>query len=235
MKPKLIYVSDAYCVWCFAFAPSVNAIVSKYEDEIDIEVLNGRMVGGGATVGQFFSRFPSPMALHHRVEEYSGRRFGQAYINQLNLGVVSTVPMDSEIPARAMLAMEKCKPGCKLQALQAIHDIFYTDGVDLVDLQTYKPICETLGLDFETFLETYRSTATKDALGQERQRVARLGVSGFPSLFLQSPSGELVALARGFVPASQLRPSFEAALQSMTTASAQAVGMVCDPSRPGSC
>lgn len=107
MKPTLIYVSDAYCCWCYGFSPVVNRIVDENRDAVNVEILSGRMVGAGATIATFFSHFPDPMAIHQRVTQYSGQKFGENYLRHIAKPQASTLRMDSEIPAKALIAFEK--------------------------------------------------------------------------------------------------------------------------------
>src|SRR5690606_39540705 len=45
-RPKLVYVYDALCPWCYAFTPVVQALVQEYQGRFDHEVLSGGMVRG---------------------------------------------------------------------------------------------------------------------------------------------------------------------------------------------
>src|SRR5690606_24007751 len=45
-KPKLVYVYDALCPWCYAFTPVVEALCDHFGDRLDHEVISGGMVRG---------------------------------------------------------------------------------------------------------------------------------------------------------------------------------------------
>ncbi|HEY1023939.1 MAG TPA: hypothetical protein VGE26_02140 [Sphingobacteriaceae bacterium] len=41
-KPKLIYVYDAWCGWCYGFTPVISAITKEFSGRLNHEVLSGR-------------------------------------------------------------------------------------------------------------------------------------------------------------------------------------------------
>lgn len=235
MKPTLIYVSDAYCCWCYGFSPVVNRIVDENRVAVNVEILSGRMVGAGATIATFFGRFPDPLAIHERVTQYSGQNFGENYLRHIANPHASTLRMDSEIPAKALIAFEKCKSGSKLEALTQIHKAYYQEAKELLVLESYSPICDALGIDFQDFSKLMDSPASMDLVRREQAKVAALGVSGFPAVLLQTADKQTVQIAHGFAPYAHVAEQLKAALSTQANQNASLAGQVCDAANPGRC
>lgn len=212
MKPTLFYVSDAYCCWCYGFSPVVNRIAGEYQDSIDIEVHNGRMVGMNATTASFFRFVPDPLAIHRRVAAYSGQSFGDKYLHHISVHQKSSLRMDSEVPARAMLVIEHCKPGSKLRAMSLIQQAYYVEAMDLVDYSSYRPVCEELEVSFADFVKRMNSAEAKDMVLREQLMVASLGVCAFPALVLHTSEGRRYDIARGFMKYAQVDQKLKSAL-----------------------
>lgn len=212
MKPTLYYVSDAYCCWCYGFSPVVNRIVGEHQESVDIEVHNGRMVGMNATIASFFRFVPDPLALHRRVAAYSGQSFGDKYLHHISTHQKSSLRMDSEVPARAMLVIEHCKPGSKLRAMALIQQAYYIEAMDLVDYSSYRPVCEDLNVNFGDFVKLMNSAEVKNMVLMEQSMVASLGISAFPALMLGTSEGRRYDIARGFMTYEQVDQNLKAAL-----------------------
>ena len=40
-KPKLIYIGDPMCSWCYGFSNELSFIVEEYEDTVEFEMIMG--------------------------------------------------------------------------------------------------------------------------------------------------------------------------------------------------
>jgi putative protein-disulfide isomerase len=84
-KDRIIYVFDPMCGWCFGFGKVMTEFEATYKDSIDFDVISGGMVVGEreGPVGDFADYI---LGAYTRVEEYSGMKFGQPYLDQLKKG-----------------------------------------------------------------------------------------------------------------------------------------------------
>src|SRR5690606_754200 len=106
-KPTIIYIYDAICGWCYGFSPVMKAIYEKYKDKFDFQVLSGGMILGDrvAPISQMRDIIKGS---YKRVEEASGVKFGDAFIN----GAVEkgTMIMSSEKPSIALSVFKTYLP-----------------------------------------------------------------------------------------------------------------------------
>src|SRR6188768_1553004 len=78
--PVLHYIYDALCGWCFGFSPVVQTLYDKYQDKLQFDVLCGGMIP--PECAQPFSAKAGFIAsAYKQVEEFTGRHFGEAYLD----------------------------------------------------------------------------------------------------------------------------------------------------------
>jgi putative protein-disulfide isomerase len=190
--PRLHYIYDPLCGWCYAAAPLVHAAA-------DIAGLAIELHAGGLLAGTQ-RRAITPQwrdyVLPHdrRISELTGQPFGAAYVDGLlrETGYV----MDSEPPITAVLAAgvlagDADRAGlAMLERLQRAH---YVEGRHIADPAVLIGLAAELGHDAAAFGDAYRQIAgvvTQAHIAASRRLLQQVGGQGFPTLAL-SLAGEV--------------------------------------------
>lgn len=204
VESALVYVGDPMCSWCWGFAPVIDAVASTRR--LDIEIVVGGLRPG-----------PAAQPLSERMEEFLRRewemihqRTGQPFDAGILTELGRSWSYDTEIPARAVVAMRDQLPGEAWRFFGRLQNAFYAQRVDVTDTSAYEGLLD--GFDVEPSLFTDRLGS--DKVGQETwgdfTRARRWGVIGFPTLLLRR--GEhLHLLTAGYRPTDDV----EAALGSL--------------------
>src|SRR5690242_16380389 len=106
MKPKIIYVYDALCGWCFGFSPVIRAVQDAYRDEFDFEIISGGMMIGDRA-GRISDVAPYIRNTYKTVEETTGIVFGLGFIRNLEEGYMI---FNSERPAIGLSVFKRLLP-----------------------------------------------------------------------------------------------------------------------------
>ncbi len=191
-NPRLLYVYDALCGWCYGFSPTLRTFVKTHG--ASVKVLSGGMIRGErrGPIGEVAAYIKRA---YKDVEHRTGVKFGKGFVDgPLERG---DMYMTSEPPAALLAWAREQRPDRQLDAAHALQDGIYDLGFgpDSDELATYLAVA--LDLDAAAAVAartapTYEAAARRDfALCEE------LGVRGFPALFVEQPDG-LVAIANGF-------------------------------------
>lgn len=189
---RLTYAFDAYCGWCYGFAPALHQFARDNAHRIDLTVLSGGLFVGdndGVFAGHGaapISAYPHIPAANVRISELTGVTFGEGYMRVLREG---TLAMDSTDAAIGLLALTRNDPARTLEAASAMQAAWYTDGSDLSAPETYRAIATTMGLHPEAVVASLSDPSLRAAAIAQFDEVARLGVHAFPTLLIHTPEG----------------------------------------------
>lgn len=227
MQAKLIYVTDAYCTWCFGFGSVMERVANEYAGNFNVEVFNGGMIPQPIAIQNLFSRFPDPMALHKQITDYSGREFGSAYLWHIQNLNQSKRLLNSTIPAQATTAFRELQADANLQHCFAISKAYYQEGLDLQDDATYSLIAQRFNLDAEKVLELLHSPRIVDEVKKEFLLVQRMGVRGYPALILQTSDDKLIGICNGYTDFDSIKKRLDSVMQKEGISSAGLQGVSC--------
>lgn len=228
MKAELIYVTDAYCIWCYGFEKAIDQLAKEYAATVNIRVVNGGMIPSNLPLVDMFSRFPDPVALHQHVTFTSGQAFGKRYLKEIKGYRTSKRVLNSSTPARAMTAFKLLGVQDELGLASAIQRKYYLDGDDLQDVASYQSIAEHFGIDFGAFRKEFNTPAAKQGVTEDRRFVEKLGVQGFPAVLLRTQDNRFTPIARGFMPIKGIKANLDTALaQHFPDAGAEMDGKMC--------
>jgi putative protein-disulfide isomerase len=192
---ELIYGFDPLCGWCFAFRPTMHAIVEAQPD------LPVRVLYGGLVVGERVE----PIAAQRdylirglaQVRQTAGVVAGDAFYNGLLAD--GTYISNSEPPCRAIWTMQQLAPDQAYAFADALPDAFYGRGLPLDDERVLGELVAARGVDVESFLTLWRSDdarrGTQDAFAFARAN----GITMYPTL-LYRRGDRAAVVARGFMP-----------------------------------
>jgi putative protein-disulfide isomerase len=207
-RNEIIYLFDPLCGWCYGFGPQIKAF-SETHPEFDYTVLSGGMVTG-ARVGPLSQIAPYIKEGVQRVEELSGVKFGQAFLSDLH-GDGKT-HMDSTPPSKAFVILKEAKPKEAVALAHAVQAVFYRDGLDLNEADSYKGLCDAFGVDFIDFASKFNSMEYQLAAKDEFNEVGRYGVSGYPTVVARF-NQQYYMIGHGFAKAAQLSQTLANVIQ----------------------
>ncbi|MGB5983250.1 MAG: DsbA family protein [Nonlabens sp.] len=203
---KLIYIYDALCGWCYGFSPVIHEFVATYK--LDCHVLSGGMITGNR-VGPVGDVAPYIKQAHKDVEQRSSVKFGKDFLEgtlEKGSAVFTSVPA-----AIAMAVFKKVMPKHQLDYASEIQRAIYYHGKQPAEHATFAQIVTKYGIEPHSFQELMEQTSYFDQAREEFESVSRLGISGFPTVLLQS-GVQSIAISRGFLPFQELQTNYERAL-----------------------
>lgn len=203
-RPKLVYVYDALCPWCYAFTPVAWEVCRHYDDRFDHEVLSGGMVRGDQVREIGGATEAADLRESYRsIESLTGAKFGEAFFESV---AVHRRRLDSEPPAIALAAFRMVAPGrSEFELARAILHANFWEGGDPNSDAFYRQIAERLELDAEAFLDAMHTSEARDRALYDFALARQLGADAFPRLYLQTREDYLHLLSKGYSPIDQVR------------------------------
>ena len=176
--PRIFYIHDSMCSWCYAFSQSWAALQRDLPRDMDIVYL----VGGLAPD----TTEPMPLATQKMVQQAWQR------IEQTVPGVhfnwdfwSRNTPIRSTYPAcRAVLAAKKQRTEAEPEMIRAIQTAYYQQAKNPSLPETLQACAREIGLDVETFNEDLKSPAIENELQHQMQQARSMKVYSYPSLRL---------------------------------------------------
>lgn len=208
-KPKLYYVYDALCGWCYGMSPVMQQLYDTYKDTLDFEVLSGGMIRG-SNIKPISGMADYIRQVAPRLQETTGVELTKAYHEQiLDKG---TYLSNSEPPAIALHILKELHPDKQVPLAGAIQRTHFVDGKDLNEVETYLPVAEQFDMDEATFREKFEDKNYKAKAEEEFAQVQAWGIQGFPAVVLQKDE-KYYLLARGYQNYEQLAATIEQVLK----------------------
>ncbi|KAF1071263.1 MAG: hypothetical protein GAK45_00564 [Pseudomonas citronellolis] len=198
-SPRLLYVMDPMCSWCWGFAPVARALARQAEGHgIPLTlVMGGLRTGQGAALEPTTRRY----ILEHwqAVQQATGQPF--RFEDALPEGFV----YDTEPACRAVVAARRLDEPAAWALLQAIQQAFYVQGRDVTQAAVLAELAEAAGLPRIEFADAFDSLDSRQATQADFSWARDLGIAGFPTL-LAERDGQLALLTNGYQPLEELSP-----------------------------
>ncbi|MDF1694483.1 MAG: DsbA family protein [Saprospiraceae bacterium] len=189
-KPKLIYVGDPMCSWCYGISNELSKTLDHYGERLEVEVVMGGLrAGGGEEWNESFKTF-----LRHHWEDV-GMRSGQPFA--FKLLDQDYFNYDTEPSCRAVAAVGEIEKEKMMDFFKAIQYGFYVGNKDPKQVEFYMPICEELDIDFSVFSKMFASEEMKKKTLSHFQRSSELGARSFPTVMLEY-KGQRHVIAKGY-------------------------------------
>lgn len=205
MKPKIIYVYDALCGWCYGFSPVIKSVYDNYQDRFDFEVISGGMMLGLRT-GPISVIAPYIKTAYHAVEEVTGVVFGEGFLRQVEKGEMI---LDSEKPAIALSVFKTYFPAKAILFAHDIQNCINFDGKEPNDEEMYRYLAVNFGIDPDAFIHMMHEEEFKQAAYYDFALTKQLQVSGYPAAFIQSADNNFYMIAKGFTRLEDLEARIE--------------------------
>ena len=176
-KAVLIYVGDPLCSWCYGFSPEISKAMEEVKDEFDFKLIMGGLrpynTETMADLGDFLKEH------WEHVSERSGVEFSYEILKD------DSFVYDTEPPARAVVVVRKLSPKHEFEFFQAVQKAFYAGNKNTNDINTYLELLAQFDIDKEAFAKLYVSDEMKEAVKEDFQMAAHLGVRAFPETILE--------------------------------------------------
>ncbi len=207
----LIYCYDAYCGWCYGFSPVISKIAETYSRQLYVEVLSGGMVLPQKPVHISATAVYISQA-YKTVEATTGIRFGTDYLWHIQNPAESDWYPNSEKPAIALCIFKELFPEKQVQFAADLQHSLHYEGRDLTDNEAYRHLIEKYELTKTEFYLKLKSEEYKTKAYEEFELCRRLGVSGFPQVFMQASENKIYLIAQGFMNEEALTQKIDAVI-----------------------
>ncbi len=195
INPKLIYVYDPLCGWCYGFYPVMEKIQKRFASQLTIEVKPGGLAVGDRAkpIGEGYAYINDELK---QAEKITGVKFGR---NFRLLAEEGSYMYDSEPPCRAQLTMNQLSPTDSLAFAGVLQNAFFRDGLNLNQAETYVSLLKEFDLDADTFMDLFHSEDIAADLQKEFEWCKNAGATGYPTLLIRI-GDEISLMARGYRP-----------------------------------
>lgn len=184
-KPKLLYVADPLCSWCYGFQKEMDQVIDKYQDKANFEIL----VGGMGTENKkiITTDFAQTLQMHWaEVHEETGQNFDPKVLKAKDL------VFNSEPICRAIVTAKSIDSTKGILVHKTLQKAFFAENKNITLLSEIQPYIAKLGMDTVLFAQKYNSQEMHTATQKEFDRVDKNGIGGFPVLLLVSDKKTVV-------------------------------------------
>lgn len=179
ISPRVVYVTDAYCGWCYGFAPKLHAFYEANRAEVPFHVVSGGLFA--ADRRRPIREYGHIAEANERIARLTGVRFGEPYQELLREG---SFVLDSEAAAAGLAALRDQAPEWGIELVGAMQTAFYGEGRSLSDPETFAAIANGFGLNAEHATRFMVGDEGRAAAQEDFAAAAALGVDSYPTLLL---------------------------------------------------
>ena len=178
-KPKVYYVADPMCSWCYGFTPQFEKIYEKYSKLVDFEIIVGGL--NTETNKKLDLEMRDSFKDHwQHIHKETGMPFDYAILNEKDL------VYNTELPCRAVVAVKNLDYSLHIRYFKLLQKSFYTQNKNITKKEVVAQIASELGIDKETFLKKLDDPQIKVETKENFERVEKNGIEGFPTLIFVS-------------------------------------------------
>jgi putative protein-disulfide isomerase len=199
--PTIVYANDPLCGWCFAIGPSLNQARENIGDDVHWRIECGGLVTGDRV---------KPIAMDRdylkagfaQVQSASGRVTGERYWSQV------------VVPGTWVLLVQQIKPEVAMSFSHSLTDALYLEGRTPEQPETLRLVADHYGLNADEFLSAWSSPDAIKMTQTAFERARKLGVTTYPSLFLEV-GDRLLPILSGFATADEIEHKVRLTIQSL--------------------
>ena len=181
MSLTIYCVVDPMCSWCWGFAPVWREFVSEIPESVAVVDLMGGLAPDNEA--------PMDSAMRQYVQDAwgavkarTGAEFNFEFWNKCE-------PKRSTYPAcRAVIAAGEQASGARSLMYDAIQRAYFLEARNPSDAEALECVAGEIGLDRKQFSEDLGSDHINRIFQLELESVAKLGVSGFPTIVVKRES-----------------------------------------------
>jgi putative protein-disulfide isomerase len=208
-RPRVVYGNDPLCGWCFAIGPELIEAKRRTTDRFDWHVECGGLVVGDRVhpVAQDREYLVAGLA---QVAAVSGRQASAAYFDGLLAD--GTWVSNSEPSCRAVIVVRELAPDRVIEFSHGLTDALYLDGREPDAPDTIRDIADGVGVDGDLVVTRWSAPAARDATVAAFAHARAIGVTTYPSLFVDVGGG-LAPIVAGWSPADAIVAALENAAE----------------------
>ena len=204
MLPKIIYVYDPLCGWCYGFSPVIRKIQEEYKSKMDFDIISGGMVVGDRVgpVGAFADYILKALP---RLEELTGVTFGEPYLSQLK---DRSLFLSSLKPCIALEVFKSFNEKDAIVFASTMQKAHYIDGKNLEEESVYVDLIKPYDIDSIEFLKRLNSDEYRMETSNQFKMIQEWGITGFPAVILVKDN-QFYLIAKGYVDFDNLQKTIE--------------------------
>lgn len=204
MLPKIIYIYDPLCGWCYGFSPVIRKIQEEYKSRMDFEIISGGMVVGDRVgpVGAFADYILKALP---RLEELTGVTFGEPYLSQLR---DKSLFLSSLKPCIALEVFKSFNEKDAIAFASSMQKAHYIDGKSLEEESVYIDLIKPFNIDSTEFLKRLNSDEFRMETSNQFKMIQEWGITGFPAVILVKDN-QFYLIAKGYVDYANLNKTIE--------------------------
>ncbi len=203
MPVEVVYFANPMCSWCYGFHEGFARALAERAEAVTVTVALGALRADTEPLRDAQKAYLRDAWT--RVGAASGRPFDHALLDR------DDFVYDTRPASRAVAAVRVAAPARTLDYLGAVQVAFYRDGRDVTRTGVLAALAHETGLDPAVVEAAMGEPDTAHALDGENAEVARLGVSGYPTVLALTPPKPRVVTV-GFRPADALAAALDEAL-----------------------
>ena len=203
-KPKILYIQDAMCIWCYAFGRVLDDMQVKYGNDFDFITYSSGMVVGESIVeiGKMKTFFDEAIP---KVEQYSGVKFGNKFHDLVKEG---SFICNSIKPAIALSAFKSIKPEGSVEFAHDIQFEHFYNGKNINERDVYVELAKNHDVDADELLKLMNDDEFHKITMNEFEQIKKMGIKEYPVVLGQTNKG-IYALSKGFIPEKDMTNIFE--------------------------
>jgi putative protein-disulfide isomerase len=188
MPTTVTYLFDPLCGWCYGASPVVQQLGQQPNIQLELAP-SGLFAGGGRTMDAAFADYAWSNDL--RIAKLTGQRFTEDY-RQNVLGRLGS-RFDSAAATLALTAVTLSEPPRELEALKALQEARYVQGLDTCDVSVVGTLLRDLGLavaaDRFAASDAELLAANSARIQKARGLMQTFGAQGVPALMVTDGRG----------------------------------------------
>ena len=188
MRTTVTYLFDPLCGWCYGASPVIQQLGQHKAFTLELAP-SGLFAGGGRTMDAAFADYAWSNDL--RIGKLTGQRFTEAYRSKV-LGRPGSC-FDSAATTLALTAVSLTEPLRELDALKALQEARYVQGLDTCKVSVVETLLRDLGL---TAAADRLATPDAELLAANAARIQKaqrlmqtFGMQGVPALVVTDDTG----------------------------------------------
>jgi putative protein-disulfide isomerase len=178
VKPKVYYVYDPLCGWCFAYGPIMEKLAQEFQDQIEFVVVPGGMIVGD-NVRPIREIAPYLLQAIPPLEEISGIKMGERYIALLKEG---SYIASSDKPSLALVVFKSFQTGREVEYAYKVQQSYFIEAKDIMGDSLYMDLARRFDISPEEFMKRMSDTVYQIKTQEHFDFASYLNTKGFPSL-----------------------------------------------------
>ena len=205
MKPKMYYVMDIMCGWCYSFSDVITKVYEEFKNQVDFTIVPAGM-WLDKDVKKMTPGFSDFIRANNvRITQLSGKEFGQDYYFMLK---DSNTVLDSFPGSKAINVINNLENEASFRYLKMLQEEFFINGKNMNDVDVYSKVAEDLGIDSDIFKKEFSSKELTDQTFKQFNLARELNVRSYPSLVLVN-NDKISLVSSGYLPFEEVKTNVE--------------------------